>query len=187
MKNKALFLDRDGVINREINYLIKKEDVHFIPGIFELTRRFQQAGYLLIVITNQAGIGRGYYSEKDFLELTQWIGEQFNLRGVTLTETFYCPYHPEHGIGSYRAESPDRKPGPGMILKATEKYDIDPARSLFLGDRDTDMQAALNAGIPERILFDAAGREITTHATRIISDLSEVVPQTDKDLPITVI
>jgi D-glycero-D-manno-heptose 1,7-bisphosphate phosphatase len=183
-EKKALFLDRDGIINREINYLIRKEDVVFLTGIFELTAAYQSAGYLLVIITNQAGIGRGYYSEEDFKMLTEWIHGEFRKHGINIAATYHCPYHPVNGIGEYRKESPDRKPNPGMILKAIDTYDIDPGSSMFLGDRDTDMQAAFRAGIGERVLYDPEKRETGEQATRIIMDFSEIMPKPDKDFVI---
>lgn len=149
--NKALFLDRDGVINVEKNYVFKIEDFEFIEGIFELIKTFQDKGYLIIVITNQAGIGRGYYTEEDFHKLNNWMIEQFKQRGITITDVYYCPYHPTHGIGEYLKDSYDRKPNPGMILKAGERYSIDLKQSVLIGDKDTDIKAGQAAGIPKNL------------------------------------
>lgn len=149
--NKALFLDRDGVINVEKNYVFKIEDFEFIEGIFELIKTFQDKGYLIIVITNQAGIGRGYYTEEDFHKLNDWMIEQFKQRGITITGVYYCPYHPTHGIGEYLKDSYDRKPNPGMILKASERYSIDLKQSVLIGDKDTDIKAGQAAGIPKNL------------------------------------
>ncbi|MCS1394251.1 HAD family hydrolase [Lysinibacillus boronitolerans] len=149
--NKALFLDRDGVINVEKNYVFKIEDFEFIEGIFELIKTFQDKGYLIIVITNQAGIGRGYYTEEDFHKLNDWMIEQFKQRGITITDVYYCPYHPTHGIGEYLKDSYDRKPNPGMILKASERYSIDLKQSVLIGDKDTDIKAGQAAGIPKNL------------------------------------
>lgn len=151
--NKALFLDRDGVINIEKNYVHKIEDFEFVDGIFELTKYYQDKGFLIIVITNQAGIGRGYYTEEDFHILNNWMIEQFKKNGVTITEVYYCPYHPVHGMGEYKKDSYDRKPNPGMILKAREKYNIDLGESLLIGDKESDIQAGKNAGIVKNFLI----------------------------------
>lgn len=151
--NKALFLDRDGVINVEKNYVHKIEDFEFIDGIFELTKSFQKMGYLIIVITNQAGIGRGYYSEKDFHILNDWMIEQFEKKGIRITEVYYCPFHPTHGIGKYKKDSFDRKPNPGMILKARDMYNINLCESFLIGDKESDIQAGKNAGIENTVLF----------------------------------
>ena len=151
--NKALFLDRDGVINVEKNYVYKIEDFEFIDGIFELAKSYQEKGFLIIVITNQAGIGRGYYTEEDFHKLNNWMIEQFKQRGIEITEVYYCPYHPTHGIGEYLKDSYDRKPNPGMILKAQEKYNIDLSQSILIGDKESDIEAGRNAGIKRLMKF----------------------------------
>lgn len=151
--NKALFLDRDGVINVEKNYVYKIEDFEFIEGIFELVRSYQEKGFLIIVITNQSGIGRGYYTEEDFHKLNNWMIEQFKQKGIIITEVYYCPYHPTHGKGEYLKDSFDRKPNPGMILKAQEKYDIDLSQSVLIGDKESDIEAGRNAGIKRLMKF----------------------------------
>lgn len=149
MKNKALFLDRDGVINIDKNYVHKIEDFEFIDGIFDLVKKYQDEGFLIIVITNQAGIGRGYYKEKDFHILNDWMVKQFKLQGIEITEVYYCPYHPTHGIGEYLKDSFDRKPNPGMIFKARDKYDIDLSKSVLIGDKESDILSGKNAGIKD--------------------------------------
>lgn len=153
--NKALFLDRDGVINVEKNYVHKIEDFEFIDGIFELTQYFQDKGYLIIVITNQAGIGRGYYTEEDFHKLNDWMIDQFKQKGILITEVYYCPFHPTHGIGEYKKDSFDRKPNPGMILDATRKYNINISESILIGDKESDIEAGNNANIGRNILFNS--------------------------------
>lgn len=150
--NKALFLDRDGVINVEKNYVYKIEDFEFIDGIFELVKSYQENGFLIIVITNQAGIGRGYYTEEDFHKLNNWMIEQFKQRGIKITEVYYCPYHPTHGIGEYLKDSFDRKPNPGMILKAQDKYKIDLSQSVLIGDKESDIEAGERVGVNKLIL-----------------------------------
>ncbi|WP_313801732.1 HAD family hydrolase [Cytobacillus sp.] len=151
--NKALFLDRDGVINLEKSYVHKIEDFEFIDGIFELTKYFQDKCYLIIVITNQAGIGRGYYTEEDFHKLNDWMIDQFKQRGILITEVYYCPFHPTHGIGKYKKDSFDRKPNPGMILKAARKYNINLSESILIGDKESDIEAGKSAGVGMNILF----------------------------------
>jgi len=148
--NKALFLDRDGVINHDAGYTSKIEDFHFIDGIFELCRAAKRLGYLIIVVTNQAGIGRGYYSEQDFLSLTEWMKTRFEEEGASITDVYYCPHHPEHGVGQYKQESFDRKPNPGMLLKAAQAYRIDLPKSIMIGDKESDLMAAKHAGVENR-------------------------------------
>ena len=110
-------------------------------------------GYLIVVVTNQAGIGRGFYSTQDFYTLTDWLNNIFLQNGVTISHTYFCPYHPDHGINEYKTESNDRKPNPGMLLQAIDQYNIDPQQSIMIGDRETDMQAAHRANVKTKILF----------------------------------
>jgi len=145
--SKALFLDRDGVINVEKNYVWRIEDFEFIPGIFELCARAQRLGFLLVVITNQAGIGRGYYTEADYQALTTWMLEQFLTRGIVIDRVYHCPFHPTAGVGEYRRDSYDRKPNPGMILSARDELNLDLTESVLLGDKDSDIQAGIAAGV----------------------------------------
>ncbi|WP_322923929.1 HAD family hydrolase [Paenibacillus campi] len=150
---KALFLDRDGVINVEKNYLYKIDEFEFVDRIFEVMKFFQQRDYLIIVITNQAGIGRGYYSEHDFKVLNDWMMEQLQQQGITVTAVYYCPYHPTHGIGKYKQDSDCRKPNPGMILTAAREHGIDLQHSVLIGDKESDIQAGENAGIAKNLLI----------------------------------
>lgn len=144
---KALFLDRDGVINVEKNYVWRTEDFEFIPGIFELCALARNLCFKLIVITNQAGIARGYYTEADFQHLTDWMLAAFRERGIDIDRVYHCPYHPTAGSGEYRRESFDRKPNPGMILKARADFALDLSRSVLIGDKDSDIEAGRAAGV----------------------------------------
>lgn len=147
MMRRALFLDRDGVINVNHGYVHKQENFEFIDGIFELVRKARELGYIVVVVTNQAGIGRGYYSEDDFLTLTEWMKAQFAARGADIDAVYFCPYHPMHGEGQYRRDSPMRKPAPGMLLQARDEFGIDMALSMMVGDKRSDMQAGAAAGV----------------------------------------
>lgn len=152
----ALFLDRDGVINVEKNYVHRIEEFEFIEGIFDLCRTATQQGMLLVVVTNQAGIGRGYYTEAQFHALTVWMQARFAEQDVPLAKVYFCPFHPEHGVGEYRRESFDRKPNPGMILRARDELGIDLARSALVGDKASDIAAARAAGVGYTILLGDA-------------------------------
>lgn len=143
---KALFLDRDGTVNVEKNYVFRKEDVEFIPGIFELTRAYQKEGFLIFIITNQSGIARGYYSEEDFEKLTYWMNEQFRKEGIKITAVYHCPHLPE-----ITGECDCRKPKPGMIFKAIREFNIDPVKSVLIGDKKSDILAGENAGIGKNL------------------------------------
>ncbi len=115
---KIVFLDRDGTINEEVNYLHRPEDFRFVPGVPEALRRLHEAGYLLIVITNQAGIARGYYTETDCENLNRYMAEKLAEQGAVLTAAYYCPHHPIHGIGKYHKDCNCRKPKDGLMLQA---------------------------------------------------------------------
>jgi D-glycero-D-manno-heptose 1,7-bisphosphate phosphatase len=137
-QNKALFLDRDGVINVDTKYLHKSEDVIFVDGIFELCRAAELKGYLLIVVTNQAGIARGYFTEEDVKILHEWMTEKFAEQGITLTAFYYSPFHPEGVIEEYKKDSDCRKPKPGLFIKAAREHNIDITRSIMIGDKPSD-------------------------------------------------
>jgi D-glycero-D-manno-heptose 1,7-bisphosphate phosphatase len=171
MGKPALFLDRDGVINIDHAYVHRKEDFDFVDGIFDLVRTARERGYLVFVITNQAGIGRGKYTEADFHTLTEWMCAEFAARGAPIDKVYFCPYHAEHGIGHYKAESEFRKPNPGMILQAAREFDVDLAASVLLGDMETDIQAGVRAGVGTTLLFRplAHAQPETTQARAVVA------------------
>ena len=155
--SRALFLDRDGVINEEASYLWRREDVRFVPGIFSLCRTAQALGYKLVVVTNQAGIGRGMYTEDDFHSLMDWMRSEFVREGVAFDAIYFSPWHPELGIGHYRRDHEDRKPGTGMLRRAVTDLGISLADSILIGDRCTDVAAANSAALRQAFLI--AGTE----------------------------
>lgn len=140
---KALFLDRDGTINIDYGYVFQPEKFEFINGIFELCRKAQEKGYLIIVITNQSGIARGYFSEQDFAKLNSYMIAEFAKHGIKITDVFYCP----------ELSGNDRKPNCGMFIKARDKYGIDMAQSVSVGDKERDIEAAQKAGCGKNFLF----------------------------------
>lgn len=146
-KNRAVFLDRDGVINIEKDYVYRISDFTFIDGVFDVCQTFIKAGYKIIVMTNQAGIGRGYYSELDFERLTNWMLEKFKQHNVNVDGVYFCPHHPVHGKGNYLVSCQCRKPEPGMIIKASEDHDLDLENSILIGDKLSDIKAGQRAGI----------------------------------------
>jgi len=145
MKKKIIFLDRDGVINKEVGYLSKIKDFKFIDGVFESCRYFGNLGYELIIVTNQSGISRGFYSETDFTKLNSWMINEFKLQKINILDVFYCPHLPKDLCNC-------RKPQPGMFLQANEKYGIDMEKSWMIGDSERDIQAANLAGISNTII-----------------------------------
>ena len=180
MTRRALFLDRDGVINVDRGYVYKRDQFEFVEGIFELCRSATNLGYLVIVVTNQAGIGRGYYSEREFLEITEWMCGAFRDCGSQISKVYYCPFHPENGVGIYKHDSPNRKPGPGMILQAAAEFDIDLKRSTLVGDKETDIRAGIAAGVSCNLLYlprtDWCQSNPSTAATSTIGKLIDAVP-----------
>lgn len=146
---KALFLDRDGVINVDRGYVHKPEDTEWMPGIFDVCMQARRKGYLLIVVTNQAGIARGYYSAEEFLVYTRWIHEQFALKGSPLAATYYCPHHADYTVACQC-----RKPKPGMLLSAISYFHINVEDSMLIGDKSSDLEAGAAAGLNERRLVN---------------------------------
>ncbi len=174
MRNvRALFLDRDGVINVDTNYPYLPEHITFIEGIFDLCRAANEKKYLIIVVTNQAGIGRGYYTEDDFHSLMAWMQAKFRREKAPITGYYHCPYHPEHGIGPYKRDSFDRKPNPGMLLKAQLAHGIDMLSSIMIGDRESDIRAGNAAGIG-KTFYMPINPDIQV-SSNIISSLKEVI------------
>jgi D-glycero-D-manno-heptose 1,7-bisphosphate phosphatase len=171
---KALFLDRDGVINVEKNYVYRIEDFEFIDGIFELCALAQNRGFALIVITNQAGIGRGYYTEADFQHLTGWMLEAFRGRGIEIDRVYHCPCHPTAGIGEYRRESFDRKPNPGMILQARKDFDLDLSQCVLIGDKKSDIEAGRAAGVGCLIKLVPGTPPVERQATHGVLEFSDL-------------
>lgn len=144
--NKAIFLDRDGTINVEKHYLHKIEDFEFLPGVIEGLKLLQEAGYLLIVITNQSGIARGYYNEEDFQKLNEWMIEKLKENGVNISKVYYCPHLPDANIEKYRIECECRKPKLGMYKTAIKEFDIDLDESWAIGDKIRDLAICEKTG-----------------------------------------
>ncbi|MCH2034040.1 MAG: D-glycero-beta-D-manno-heptose 1,7-bisphosphate 7-phosphatase [Tenacibaculum sp.] len=144
---KVIFLDRDGVINEDSGYVHKKEDFVFIQGIFDSCRSLISKGFELIIITNQSGIGRGYYTVEDFLILNDWMLNEFEKANVNICDVFFCPHTPQDNCNC-------RKPKTGMLDKADLKYNIDKSNSWVIGDKETDIEAGINFGINNTILIN---------------------------------
>ncbi len=171
---RALFLDRDGVINEEHNYVHRIDDFVFMNGIFELCRSAKNIGMAIVVITNQAGIGRGYYSEEQFNILTDWMKSRFIEEGIAIDAVYFCPFHPTHGVGAYKKESYDRKPNPGMLFRARDELGIDLASSFFVGDNATDIAAARSASIGTAVLVTDEKNKISPFPDYYAKSLIEV-------------
>ena len=143
---RAVFLDRDGTINVEKEYLSRAEEFQFIPGAPWAIRRLNDAGFLVIVVTNQSGIGRGYYDEGALELLHRHMDEELACYGAIVDAYYFCPHHPQHGIGDYGKECACRKPLPGMLLQAAKDFPLDLTASYIIGDKIADVEAGLKAG-----------------------------------------
>lgn len=177
-KKRAIFLDRDGVINIDNGYVSVVDDFEFIEGVIEALQVLKKKDYLIVLITNQSGIARGYFSEEQFHTLTEWMDWSLADRGVDLDGIYYCPHHAEHGIGKYKIDCDCRKPKAGMINEAIAELEIDISQSVLVGDKVSDLQAGIAAGITHNYLV-RTGKEITeqgeTLATAIYDDLASFV------------
>lgn len=145
-KYRAVFLDRDGTINEEVQYLSRVEDFRLIPGVPYALQRLKDAGFLLVVVTNQSGIGRGLYDEAALHAIHDKMHEELAHFGITVEACYFCPHHPEHAVGDYRVDCSCRKPLPGMLQQAALDLDIDLSSSYMIGDKLGDIEAGLNAG-----------------------------------------
>ncbi|EQB35639.1 hypothetical protein M947_10180 [Sulfurimonas hongkongensis] len=166
---RALFLDRDGVINVEKGYLHKIEDFEFIDGIFEVCKYYQQLGFIIVVVTNQSGIARGYYTQKDFKILTSWMIGEFLKQDIVISKVYHCPHHPK-----ISGKCSCRKPNPGMLIQASKDLDIDLSKSIIIGDKERDIEAGLAAGLKCTYLFDESKSIKVSKASKIISKLKDI-------------
>ena len=156
-KHKALFLDRDGIINIDHGYVSKIDDFEFVEGIFDLVRIFVDTGYLIFVVTNQSGIGRGYYGEDDFTILSDWVTEEFRKKDIQIEKIYHCPHSPEDKCHC-------RKPQTGMIEEALKAYNIDLSESWIIGDKQSDIDLAVNAGFGFSIAIGNKNIENSTYS-----------------------
>ncbi len=148
LRRPAVFLDRDGVLNHDVGYAHRPEQITWVEGAMEAVKAWNDSGYYVFVVSNQAGVARGYYSEEDVRVLHRWMATQLWHAGAHIDAFAYCPYHPEGVVPTYTKSSLHRKPSPGMILDLIESWPIDIARSFLIGDNDSDIAAARAAGLP---------------------------------------
>jgi D-glycero-D-manno-heptose 1,7-bisphosphate phosphatase len=168
MSIKTIFLDRDGVINKEINYLHKIDDFEFIDGVFETCQYLISLDYQIIVITNQSGISRGYYTEKDFQIITEWMIAEFQKNDIIILDIFHCPHLPNSNCNC-------RKPKPGMLLDAKYKHNIDMQNSWLIGDKEVDIIAANSSGITNTILVKSGHKinEVDSNAKYFLDSIQQ--------------
>lgn len=157
---RVIFLDRDGTLNEEVHYLHRPEDLVLLPGVPEALRSLKEAGYRLVVVTNQAGVARGYYPESDVKKLHDYMNEQLRPLGAEIDRFFYCPHHPEHGIGAYKTVCRCRKPETGMFELAEREYEIDRAHSWMIGDKLIDVEAGRRYGVHTVLVGTGYGAEV---------------------------
>ncbi len=171
---RAVFLDRDGTINEERQYLCRVEDFHFIGGAVEAIRLLRGKGFLVVVVTNQSGIGRGYYAEDDLHALHRHMHAELERQGTGVDACYFCPHHPTHGQGSYAVDCACRKPLPGMLLQAASELGIDLASSWMIGDKSADVEAGLAAGCRAMLVktgYGAGEAGYLPPGIRVVDDL----------------
>lgn len=165
---KAIFLDRDGIINKDKSYVYQIKDFEFCDGIFQTLQHFLSLDYILFVVTNQSGIGRGYYSETDFDTLTSWMCEKFTCKDIKIQKVYHCSHVPD-------AYCSCRKPQIGMFKKAQKEFDIDMKKSWMIGDKRSDIQAGINAGIPNTIFINNFTCKEASYSVKSILDTIDII------------
>ncbi len=168
-RRKAAFLDRDGVINSECGYVHRVEDFVILPGVVEGLALLRAAGYLLIVVTNQSGIARGYYDQAAVDRLHDHLRARLAEGGVTLDAVYFCPHHPQGSISSFAVDCDCRKPAPGMLLQAARDFSLNLPASVLIGDKLSDLQAGARAGVGRTVIVESG--HAVTPAARIEADI----------------
>jgi len=163
-QNRALFLDRDGIINVDSGYVHKKEDFVFVDGLFDLLKLYQDDGYKLIVVTNQSGIGRGYYSETDYMNITEYMVNELLKEDIKIQAVYHCPHTPDDKCSC-------RKPRSGMFMAAQKDHKLDMKNSIMIGDKVSDMVAAKSAKVATRVLVS---NESCLDATEVVGSLKDI-------------
>ena len=157
---KVIFLDRDGTLNEEVNYLYRREELILFDGVPEALKLFKEHDYRLVVVTNQAGVARGYYGEEDVVKLHRYMNDLLRPRGAEIDAFYYCPHHPEHGIGGYAISCHCRKPETGLFEMAERRFAVDKARSWMIGDKMSDILAGKNYGVHTALVGTGYGAEV---------------------------
>jgi D-glycero-D-manno-heptose 1,7-bisphosphate phosphatase len=176
---KAVFLDRDGTINVEKDYLVRPEEFEFIPGAPEAIARLKRAGFLVIVVTNQSGVARGYFSIDDVRRLHDHLQQQLIAAGTAIDDFYLCPHHPDHGVGKYKTECDCRKGRPGMLLQAAADHGIDLRCSYMVGDKLADVEAGKAAGCSPILVLTGYGQheaeKLPAGTVPVVADLLAAV------------
>ena len=158
--DKIVFLDRDGTINEEVEYLHKPSDLVIFPGVSAALKRLKEQGFRLVVVTNQAGVARGYYSESDVEQLHEYMNRLLSKDGAEIDRFFYCPHHPVHGIGDYKQSCHCRKPDIGMFQMAEKYFKVDKSHSYMIGDKLLDTEAGRRYGVNSILVGTGYGKEL---------------------------
>ena len=166
----ALFLDRDGVINVDRNYIYRVEDFEWIEGAADVIKRFNEKGWWVFVVTNQSGIARGYYTEEQMQTLHDWLQAELAKRDAKIAQIYHCPFHEDGTIPRYTKDSYDRKPKPGMLIRAMTDFPVIKERSFLIGDKQADLEAAKAAGV-RGFLF--SGGNLSQFADWVLADMGE--------------
>ena len=149
---RAGFLDRDGVLIEDVGYPHREDQLHLIPGVVEAVRRMNDRGWLTVIVTNQSGVARGYFTEERMHAFNALLVDRLTESGARIDAVYACPFHANAVIPEYsHPDHPDRKPNPGMLMRAIADHDIDPTASLMIGDQPSDMEAARRAGVDGRL------------------------------------
>lgn len=185
---RAVFLDRDGTINVEKDYLHRIDDFEFIPGVPEAIKRLSDAGFLVVVVTNQSGVARGFYDEQAVAGLHAHIQAQLALQGAHIDSFYLCPHHPTEGVGHYRVDCDCRKGSPGMLLQGAREHGIDLSRSFMVGDKFADIEAGIAAGCTPILVKTGYGAadesKVVAHfpETTVCANLTEAVEYISKEM-----
>lgn len=179
---KVAFLDRDGVINTEVNYLHKVEDFQYTPNCIEGLIVLRDLGYKFIVVTNQAGIARGYYTEEIYEALTTWYVNDLKDKGIEILKVYHCPHHPNGKVISLAFNCECRKPKPGMILEAIRDFNVDTDESLLIGDKVSDIEAAKSANIKQSFLVET-GHKVDNELFSTYPDILSIAKEISKYEP----
>ena len=177
MKYTAILLDRDGVVNVDYGHVGTVQRFQFVEGAVEALKMLSDRGLKLFIVTNQAGIGRGFYSEQQFHQITSWMCKEFMHEGASIDKVYFSPFHPTEGLGEYKKDDFSRKPNPGMILQAQQELGLDLGNSILIGDKARDIQAGIAAGLGLNILFTQEQLlEMVSNECYVINSLLEALP-----------
>ena len=177
MKCKAVFLDRDGTINTEKNYLHKIEEFHLIPGVMDALKLLSQNKILIYIITNQSGIARGFYTEKDFHQLTSHMIQFLSQENIAIQDVLYCPHHPDATLEAYKQNCECRKPANGLLKKIMKEKKLQSADVALVGDKNSDIDAGKSLGLKTYLVETGHGKteKLATKADFVVPSLLEAV------------